>query len=357
MSEAAQMVTTASPPGDSIADILAERAWSATQFADRMEYTPKHVNELLHGRASINADTALRLESVLGSTAQFWLNREAQYREALARQAAHASLMDESEWLTSLPVKQMVDWKWIPKAPDVAGKIATILKFFGVSSVAAWHETYSKPVEALAAFRASKGRAMKLGSIVSWLRKGELIAGSRQLKPWDRAAFRAALPGIRALTREPDPQVFLPALAERCAGVGVAFVHLRAPEGCPLSGATKFLSPDKALLMLSFRHLRDDVFWFSFFHEAAHLILHPKRTMFLEMPKANGPEEDEADQHAENTLIPSVHRPKLDQLRTQSAICAFAESLGISPGIVLGQLQHRRIVPFSQFNTLIRHYQ
>lgn len=347
---------TVSSPGESIADILTERGWSAAQFAERMAYTAKHVNELLHGRASINAEAALRLESVLGSTAQFWLNREAQYREALARREAHASLKEEGEWLRSLPLKQMIEWKWLPKAADVATQIAWCLKFFGVSSVDAWHETYSKPVEALAAFRAAKGKAMMLGSIVAWLRKGELLAASHQHRPWDKAAFKAALPGIRALTREPEPNKFLPALTEKCADAGVTFVLLRAPTGCPVNGATKFLSPDRALLMLSFRHLREDLFWFSFFHEAGHLLLHHKRTMFLEMPKADGPEEKEADQHAADVLIPATSRHELEQLRTASQICSFADSLGVSPGIVLGQLQHKKLVPYNRFTNLVQYY-
>lgn len=348
-------LTSVSIPGETIIDILTERGWTAAQFAERMGYTPKHVNELLHGRASITADTALRLESVLGSTAQFWLNREVQYREALARREAHAGLQDQGEWLRTLPIKQMVEWKWIEKADDTAAQAAVCLKFFGVSSVPAWQETYSKPIEALGAFRASNRHAMKLGSVVAWLRKGELEAAARLLKPWDKAAFKAALPEIRKLTRETDPQKFLPALAKQCAEVGVAFVHLRAPEGCPVNGATKFLSPEKALLMLSFRHLREDAFWFSFFHEAGHLILHPKRTMFLEVPKAEGAEEREADQHAEDLLVPAASRPAMDQLGTPSAIRNFADSIGISAGIVVGQLHHRG-VPFNRFNFLIQHY-
>jgi HTH-type transcriptional regulator/antitoxin HigA len=36
---------------------------------------------LLKGKAPISEETALRLEQVLGSTARFWLNLEAQYRE------------------------------------------------------------------------------------------------------------------------------------------------------------------------------------------------------------------------------------------------------------------------------------
>ncbi len=345
-----------SPPGETIADLLAEKGWTAAQLAERMAYTPKHVNELLHGRASITADTALRLESVLGSTAQFWMSRESQYREGLARQEVHASLEDEGEWLDSLPLKQMIEWGWVPREADAGRQAAACLKFFEVSSVAAWHETYSKPVEAHAAFRASTAYAMKLGSVAAWLRCGEIKAAKMSTKPWDKSAFKAALPEVRKLTRVPDPQKFLPELETLCAQCGVAFVHLRTPEGCPVNGATKFLNPEKALLMLSFRHLRDDAFWFSFFHEAGHLILHPKRTMFLELPKAKGTEEDEANRHAEDVIVPPEVRPRLDLLRTASQIEGFAKEIGVSSGLVLGQLRYRGL-PYNRFANLIVGYE
>ncbi len=84
-----------SPPGDTIADVLDERGWSQAELAQRIGYTPKHVNQLLRGKASINEDTALRLERVLGSTARFWLQREAEYRVALARRAEQKTLGSE----------------------------------------------------------------------------------------------------------------------------------------------------------------------------------------------------------------------------------------------------------------------
>lgn len=344
-----------SPPGETIEDLLEEKGWTATEFAERMAYTPKHVNELLHGRASITADTALRLESVLGSTAQFWLNRESQYRETLARKEAHASLVDEGEWLRSLPLKEMFGWG-VPKLADGASQIAACLKFFGVSSVAAWHQTYSKPVEGLAAFRASTAHAMKLGPIVAWLRQGEILGTKQETLPWNRAALRAALPDARKLTRERDPEKVLTALTKLCGDCGVALVRLHAPEGCPVSGATKFLSPEKALMILSVRYLRDDSFWFSFFHEAAHLILHPKRTMFLEMPKLKGTEEDEANTYAQNLIVPPQRQAELTDLKTAPEIEAFAKDIGVSASLVLGQLRHRKLIRYGLHDHLIVHY-
>jgi HTH-type transcriptional regulator/antitoxin HigA len=72
-----------SPPGETISDLLEERGWQRAELADRAGFTGKHVDELIQGRASLTADTAQRLSTVLGGTVEFWLAREAQYRAAL----------------------------------------------------------------------------------------------------------------------------------------------------------------------------------------------------------------------------------------------------------------------------------
>jgi len=74
-----------SPPGDTIADLLEERDWTQAQLAEHLGYTTKHISQLISGKAPIGKETALKLERVLGSTAGFWLNREALYRAQLAK--------------------------------------------------------------------------------------------------------------------------------------------------------------------------------------------------------------------------------------------------------------------------------
>jgi HTH-type transcriptional regulator/antitoxin HigA len=73
------------PPGATIADLLDELNWTQAELAFRMDVSRKHINLLIKGKAPIDEDAALKLERVLGSTMEFWLIREAHYREALTR--------------------------------------------------------------------------------------------------------------------------------------------------------------------------------------------------------------------------------------------------------------------------------
>jgi len=76
---------TVSPPGETLAELLTERGMTQKDLAKRMGRPVKTINEIVRGKASITAETALQLERVLGASARFWLNREENYREYLAR--------------------------------------------------------------------------------------------------------------------------------------------------------------------------------------------------------------------------------------------------------------------------------
>jgi len=112
-------------------------------------------------------------------------------------------------------------------------------------------------------------------------------------------------------------------------------------------------------MLLSFRFLTDDQFWFTFFHEAGHLLLHGNRRLFLEGVGANKEaEEAEANKFAEDILIPPQFARELAELRLETRnILSFAKRLGVSPGIIIGQLQHNGRVDPSKLNSFKRRYQ
>jgi addiction module HigA family antidote len=344
-----------SPPGDTIADVLDERGWSQAEFAQRIGYTTKHVNQLIRGKATINEEAALRLERVLGSTARFWLQREAEYREALARRAEHNTFGQESAWLAELPLNDMIRFGWLQDhRSNTAAQVGECLGFFGVASVAAWRERYIAP---LATFRSSQRYEKQPGAIAAWLRQGERRAAAIECASFERKVFRQVLNDLRALTNEPDPAIFVPKMTSLCASAGVAVALEPAPHGCPVSGAVRWLTPNMALLMLSLRYKTNDQLWFSFFHEAGHLLLHGKRLMYLEMEdQLADDDENDADVFARDFLIPPGKAMQLPPMRSEVAIRQFAAQIGIAPGIVVGRMQKEGWLPWTHLNGLKERY-
>jgi HTH-type transcriptional regulator / antitoxin HigA len=348
----------ASPPGETIGDVLRERNISIDDFAEKMQKSHQETVELLRGQSPITLGIARQLEKILGASVEFWMSREFRYRERLGGPKEEGNL-----WLQTLPVADMLKFGWLGSTPQGSDLLAACLRFFGVGSVAAWRRTYGA-LEQRYSFRTSPSFESKPGPLISWLRRGELEGSGIDCSPWSPLAFKSALDSIRGLTREGDPNRFIPALREVCAGAGVAVAIVRSPNGSRASGATRFLSKNKALLLLSFRYLSDDQLWFSFFHEAGHLLLHDVDELFVEGIKANDTAEEleakerEANDFAFRTLIPSEFQTDFSTLPPNAfAIARFAKRLGIAPGIVVGQLQFHRKVKLGHFNNLKRRYQ
>ncbi|HIM96920.1 MAG TPA: ImmA/IrrE family metallo-endopeptidase [Gammaproteobacteria bacterium] len=330
------------PPGSTIAAILTERGWTDSDLAEVMKSSLEQIQGLLSGVTAIDEPIADDLNRVLGISKNFWLAREDQYRESLFR------IERNSQWLSKLPTSDTMRFGWLPKVKSENSKISAWLDYFGVSSVSDWYEQYEGSHK-LVAYRTSASFEADEGATLAWLRKGEIEASKIKCKPWNKESFIDALQSIRELTRKPSPSDFLPELTAQCAQSGVAVVIARAPSGCRASGATKFMNKDKALLMLSGRHKSDDHFWFTFFHEAGHLVLHNAKSLFLEgSDSISGTEEDEANQFSMNLLIPSEYQEELKHLSPNPrSILRFAKKIGVSPGIVLGQMQFARLCSHS----------
>ncbi|MDX2307992.1 MAG: ImmA/IrrE family metallo-endopeptidase [Hyphomicrobium sp.] len=346
----------ASAPGSTIAEILKHRGLTLAEFAQEVGVSTSEATAVIRGSAAIDADLADRL-AILGPSAEFWMRRERHYRDSLATKAAILSAEDAQDLVKQLPIADMRRFGWIDSASLKAARLAACLRFFDVDDVSAWHYRYRSEV-AVAAFRTSPTFEANPFSVAAWLRQAEIVGARIACRRWNREAFIAKLLEMRALSRLKDPQQFLPQLQSLCASCGVALVVVRAPKGCRASGATRFLSAEKALIVVSFRHRTDDHFWFTFFHEAAHLILHAEDTLFLEDGSdVTATEEAEANEYAARVLVPKEHITELSRLRLNvKAIVAFARRIGVAPGIVVGQLQHTGQARRDQLNSLKRRY-
>ena len=144
--------------------------------------------------------------------------------------------------------------------------------------------------------------------------------------------------------------------------VAAAAIAIPSPvhaQSAPKRQRDSWLGADKALLMLSLRHKSNDHFWFSFFHEAGHLLLHGKKLLFVEVDnRIDSEDEDQADAFAGSWLISSTDAARLPSVpRTIQGVQAFAKRIGIAPGIVVGRMQKDALLPWTHLNGLKVRYQ
>jgi HTH-type transcriptional regulator/antitoxin HigA len=344
-----------SSPGETLLETLDTIGMSQVELAKRMGRPVKTVNEIIQKKAAITAETALQLEQVLHIPASFWLKREQQYRESLARLAEEQRLKSWVGWLEEIPIRIMMRRGWIPAYTDKSQQVLEALKFFGVTSPDVWRAIWESKI---IAYRKSTAVNSNFGAVATWLRKGELEAQKIDCTPYNAQAFHDALIHIRALTVEPV-NFFQKELVCSCANAGVAVVFVQELPHTGICGSTQWLTPVKALVQLSLRYKTDDQLWFTFFHEACHILRHGKRQVFLEIDQKDREEdEDDANVFASNILINHLQWQrfiKQSSYRTKVGIKEFAKKVGIAPGIVVGRLQHEKLLPYGHCNDLKRY--
>lgn len=347
-----------SPPGDTILDLLEERSWTQQQLADRLGYSLKHVNQLIKAKVPLTEDAAIRLQNVLGASVGFWLTREAQNRERVAVLDAAQRHVEMIPWLERFPVREMMEVGLLAKqridAKSKPAIVGELLIFFGVATPDQWQSQYGCME---VAFRRSREDQADIAAISVWLRMGERSAEKLDGPAYDEARFKAALTEVRGLSCRP-PQEFQPRMKQLLHDAGVAFVVVPALPKTHVSGVARWLNARRPLIQLSLYGKQNDRFWFSFFHEAAHILLHSqqKKSVFLDDPSktsSSSKEEQQANAWARDFLIsPSHARAFAGMPKTRTAVVSFAQSIGIHPGIVVGRMQHDQFLNVQWLNDL-----
>lgn len=339
-----------SPPGETLRETLEALGMSQVELAERMGRPKKTINEIIKGKAALTADTALQLERVLGIPAGFWNNRDYHYRESQARRQEIARLRHKTGWLDELPVRDMVKLGWIKPHVDKVRQIQEILNFFGVVSPEQWKSLWCGPK---VAFRRSPAFRNDPGLLAGWLRMGELKARTMGCAPYKASVFTRSLGRLRSLTLKP-PQIYPERLERICAEAGVALVFMPEPPRLSISGATRWLTPGKALIQISLRYTTNDQFWLTFFHEAGHILLHGKRDVFLDGGGSSRSKEAAVELLAGNLLAPPARLEEFlsSGSLTRESLIRFSRSIQLAPGVLVGLLQQRGIIPHSQFNDL-----
>lgn len=326
------------PPGETLRETIEFLGMTQKELSARTGLTVQSLNRILKGEQPITYETANILELVLNVPASMWNNLEAQYRGQLAKNHERKRLEEELEWLKKIPVVELANRQVIPKLKDQVEQLRAVLSFYGVSSVEAWHQVWDEP--AVAARRSPCFESCP-GTASAWIRQGEIQAKSIDCADFSKDKFKSAVLEIRKLTVL-TPQEFIKKMTFLCAEAGVALVFVPEMKKAPWSGATKWLSSKKAMILLNLRGKMEDLFWFAFFHEAGHVLHDSKKDLLINNGKKNQEDEREvrANEYAAEILIPEKYNERIRRIRSKRELFAIADLLEVSPGIVAGRYHY-----------------
>lgn len=340
--------TIAIPPGATIREQLDNRGMSQKEFALRMGLSEKHISHLINGHVELTQDVALRLESVLGVPASFWNNLESIYREKLARVIVEQDLEKDIELANAFPYSKMAALGWVPATRKPEEKVLNLRRFFEVAKLDLLDGLRIPGI----AFRRTSTNETSDYSLAAWAQKARIEARQHVTAPINISKLKQEIPQIREMTIK-DPAEFCNELTTVFAGCGIALVFLPHIGGSFLHGAS-FYDSNRIVLGLTVRGRDADRFWFSLFHEICHII-----RGHINTSQTTKEQEDEADAFARDVLIsPEQYQAFIGaNCFSKDCIIAFAHTIGIAPGIVLGRLQKENFVPYNRFNELKTKYQ
>ncbi|WP_170565778.1 ImmA/IrrE family metallo-endopeptidase [Ruegeria atlantica] len=348
----------ASPPGATIERIMSSREISYDDLADALNITRSEISDLIAGDVRIDEELAELLSDVVGSTARFWIDRDRKFECELRRVTTDQA--DELiEWVKSLPVSSLKEFGFTTKGlrAEVAAK--EILGFFGCKTFADWNARYRAGVTDVA-FRTSSAFQSDDMAILVWRRMGEIQFEKMNLPPYDPKLFSAMLPELKKLSAFKNPDTMVRKLRAQCKEAGVAVTTARAPKGCRASGAAWWSDSGNPIIHLSFRHLSNDHFWFTFYHECGHVLLHQGDFVDIDHDGEGGVYdriENEANSFSSAQLIPESGWDRIySRSLSPKSLIRTAREFDIAPGILAGQLEKKGIVKYGRFSFLKHRY-
>lgn len=336
------------PPGMTIKEMLVERGMNQNEFAARMDLSEKHVSRLVNGEVLLTQDVALRLESVLGISASFWNRLESNYRETLTKVQAENDMENDEVIARLLPYSQMASLGWVREATHIKEKVFILRQFWEVSNLTLLDNGM---ITRIACRRLAITEKADL-ALMAWAQKAKRDARQVKTSPINIERLIAQLPSIRRMTLLPV-DAFSKRLQELLAECGVALVFVPHLRGSFLHGAT-FVDGRKIVLGMTVRGNDGDRFWFSLFHEFAHIILGHTG----QQDGVSKEDESVADQWAADQLVaPTSYKAFIEKRRfSREAVTEFAKSIGVAPGIVVGRLQKELFVRYDSLNDLKTRY-
>ena len=342
-------------PGRILADELEARCLSSEDLAQLVRPSSEHIDRVLRGRARISGRFADDLEQALDTPSHVWRRLQAGYDETLARLAAEPDMRHDIELLGKIPWREFVKQGWIADRSTDVERVGELRTLYAADTL-----NGAMRDQLAVAFRITAKTNVDPWSLAAWLQQGEwqaiesrLAEGSKLARTFKPSLFAENLRSIRGLIGR---ESFWPEMRSLCAFAGVHLEYVPHIRNSGANGLTRWLDDGRPLIQLSLLRKRADIFWFSFFHEAAHVLKKDRDKLFIhgkELGRSSSAERA-ADQFAADLLIPPEDWRVFDEggVFTNETISEFARDLGIHPGIVVGRLQYEKKVPQNRHNEL-----
>jgi addiction module HigA family antidote len=343
-------------PGDTILETIENLGISQTELGERLGKNKGKMSKLINGKTSITNETARKLEMVLGIEASFWLNLEQAYQQEILELEKLEFLEECKSWIKRFPLSFLKRHKYLPDTRDKIKLSEALLKFYSVASPKQWKDIYC---EESISFKIELKNTSTPESISTWLRLGELSVQKNNLKDFDKRSINKRIGEFLNICYDPSDE-WQNDLKQLCAELGIALCLIPTVPKAPIYGAARWLNNKSTpVIQLTDRNKDYNSFWFSFFHELAHILKHKKNEVFLEGLEdieQNQDKEREADEFASKylgipfgELLDISNFKTFDSLKQKRKIGELSDKLNLNQSIIVSQLQREKLIPYNDF--------
>lgn len=338
-------------PGEVLQEKLNSSGMSRKELALRTNVTEKHIGTVVNGDKGISTAFARKLGYVF-ENARFWMNLQAEYDADQVRvQEEHDISQEEIDLLKPLHdiMAYFIVKGYLHNNCGNASKVVQLREFLQISDL-----TLIPKITYNTAYRAQLSNNVKVDPYVlfAWQRlcekETESIIVRRSI---DKNRLRNSLAQIKQQMFG-DINNGIHGLQEIFAECGIAFQVVQNFRGAPVQGFIKETADGRLILCLTIRGKRADRFWFTLFHEIAHILNEDYKARFVDFDSVQGKAEQIADQYAGDMLIPPKEYRKFvlsKDCTSWNRITAFAEAVGVQPFVVLGRLQNDEYLDWSDY--------
>lgn len=335
-------------PKEILIESLEENGLGAKEFAVKTGKPEKTITAVLKGDSSITPDMAVLFEQVLKIPVHFWLEAQKNYDEFKARINYQTNIENSIEWASFFPYAKMANLGWVPKTRKATEKVINLFDFFSVASQKGFEDYYYNQ-RTKVAFRISLKSQENALIIASWLRQGEIQASKLSSPTFNKSKLKEILPIIKEIMAS-QPDNFFKKVQEICLSVGVKVVHTPCLPKASIHGSTRWIN-DVPLIQLSGRYKRNDIFWFTFFHEVGHILLHGKKYISIENIDIEGENidfENEADNFASKWLLDEKQEREIlsNSKISKEDVIRYSKKFQTHPAVIIGRLQYKKIIPY-----------
>jgi HTH-type transcriptional regulator/antitoxin HigA len=348
------------PPGQVIGKEIEARGWTQRDLAAIMGRPYQAINEIINGAKQITPDTARELAKAFGTSMDFWMNLEANYRLFLAEEEEKEKEIARRSNLYSIaPVSEMLRRKWIQGSDNTDDLERQICSFLEI-------QTPFETPTVMAHYRISEHHSPYDTAKIAWVKRVEQLARRQPVVDFQPDLLQANVSKIQALMQRADQIAELPFTLHQ---LGIHFIIVPHLPYTYLDGAALYIR-ERPVIAITLRYDRIDWFWFTVLHELAHIVSgHTAHldSLFEVNEEVRAEIQEETDRRMEteseaNEIARSwmLDQDALNQFITKTqpnfskaSIEAFAYEQKRHPGIVLGQLQYRKVVEFKHLRSML----